>query len=85
MLGYGIFSIQSMQLYGSFSENSFIAGACIFVAVGSLKIVLSVIGFVATFKPKKALMAVVRVYISLVNKRYVCVQLISYIGQYFPY
>ncbi len=60
MFGYGIFSVQSMQQYGSFSQNSFIAGACIFIAVGALKVVFSLIGFVATFKHKKPLMAVVR-------------------------
>lgn len=66
MLGYGIYSVQDMGRveYAVFSQNTFIAGAAIFIGTGALKIVLSLYGFVLVlpFVPKKKpLMAVVRV------------------------
>lgn len=60
MLGFGIYSLVEMNSYGTFSQNSFIAGACIFIGVGALKIVFSIIGMVATFVNSKILHGVVR-------------------------
>ena len=48
MLGFGIYSVVDMQQYGTFSDNSFVAGAAIFIGVGVLKMAFSVIGMVAT-------------------------------------
>ena len=59
MLGFGIYSVVDMQQYGTFSDNSFVAGAAIFVGVGVVKMAFSVIGMVATFVHKKPLFAVV--------------------------
>lgn len=60
MLGYGIFSVLDMQQYGVFSQNTFIAGAAIFIGAGALKIALSLFGFIIAFVSKKPLMAMVR-------------------------
>ena len=60
MLGFGIYSVIEMSKYGNFSQNSFIAGACIFIAVGVFKIIFSIVGMIATFVNSKILRGVVR-------------------------
>ena len=59
MLGFGIYSVLNFQKYGSFTENLYLAGASIFIAVGVLKIVFSVVGVIAMFVKSRHLLFIV--------------------------
>lgn len=46
MVGYGIGSLLNIVGFGFFTEAGFIAGSAIFIGVGALKILFSVMGMI---------------------------------------
>ena len=46
MVGYGIGSLLNIVGFGFFTEAGFIAGSAIFIGVGALKILFSIMGMI---------------------------------------
>ena len=60
MFGVGIYSIVNLQRFGQFTQNTYVAGAAIFVGVGVLKFVFGLLGILALYWQKKPLTITVR-------------------------
>ena len=63
MFSVGVATIIELKEYGFFTEEFYTAGAAIFIAVGILKMVFGVVGFIALFGKWKWLLAVVSRYL----------------------
>ena len=59
MVAYGAASIAYLQDFGFFTQNSFIAGASIFVGIGVLKIILAIFGAITALLKNRWLMGIV--------------------------
>ena len=59
MLAIGLYNILDLQQYGFFTQNTYTPPSAIFVAVGALKMVFSIVGIIALFVRKKPIFAIV--------------------------
>ena len=59
MLGYGIGSLTNIIRFGFFTEAGFIAGSGIFVGVGVLKLVFSIMGMIQVGITRKWIFSIV--------------------------
>ena len=59
MFGVGIYSILNLQKFGFFTQNTYTAGAAIFVGAGVLKFVFGLLGILVLFWQKKPLVITV--------------------------
>ena len=46
MFGYGVGSLVNIADFGFFTQASFIAGSAIFIGVGALKLIFSIMGMI---------------------------------------
>jgi len=58
MLAIGLYNILDLQQYGFFTQNTYTPPSAIFVAVGALKMVFSIVGIIALFVRKKPIFAI---------------------------
>ena len=71
MFIYGIVTAVEITSFNSFNDSDFIAGSVIFVIVGFMKVLASILGFAALYFEKKTLFAVVSSsYLSLLDLLY---------------
>ena len=61
MLGYGIGSLLNITNFGFFTEAGFIAGSAIFIGVGALKLVFSIMGMIQVGITRKWIFSIVNI------------------------
>lgn len=59
MLGYGIGSLLNILNFGFFTQAGFIAGSAIFIGVGVLKLIFSVMGMIQVGITRKWIFSIV--------------------------
>lgn len=73
MLGYGIGSLLNIVDFGFFTQAGFIAGSAIFIGVGALKIVFSIMGMIQVGITRSWIFSIVsNLYTSFVHKLHTC-------------
>ena len=69
MVGYGAGSLVNILNFGFFTNETFIGGSAIFIAVGVLKLIFSVMGMIQVGFTRRWIFAIVNVVYFLVLKR----------------
>lgn len=62
MVGYGAGSLANILNFGFFTNDTFIGGSAIFIGVGVLKLIFSVMGMIQVGFTRKWIFAIVNTY-----------------------